>query len=158
MQLEGTVLGPGVPGPPLTRWDLEKGENASITYSFFNGDPDFGLLQQRVFNEVAPQGANIKGPDPTARLLSDALVQDLRANLASRFIFVPGTWQLTLRYRIEGKAIERKASFAVTEDNVTKMRVIGKYYPAGLGVLPAWRFWQTEDANPAVVALLKENR
>lgn len=158
MLLEGISVAPNVWGPPLPLWELEKSQNAVITYSFFNTDADFLQLQQRVMNEVLPQQANIKGPDPTARILSDPLVKDLRAHLASRFIYAAGTWQFTLRYRLEGRSIERKATFALTNDNIAKMRAIGKYYQAGLGVLPIWRFWQSEDANPAVFVHLKENR
>lgn len=74
MLMEGVSIAPGQYGPPLPIWKLEKGTSVSITYSFFNANPRFMELQQKVYLELAPKQFTVTGPDATAKLLSDRLV------------------------------------------------------------------------------------
>lgn len=157
MRLELIMLAPGAPGPPLNSWEVDRGTTSTVTYSFFNEDVDFVQLQQRVFDEIAPQQSSIKGPDPTVRLLSDGLVKNLRDHFTTHFVYAPGKWLATLHYRVDGRSVDRHASFKLAEETIVKMRAIEKYYSSGLGVVPNWRFWQSEDANPTVVAALSED-
>lgn len=151
MLMEGLSLMPGQFLQPLPMWKLEAGGSAHITYFYFNANPQFLALHQRVFAELAPHAAAITQPDPTARLLSDALVQDLRAYMQSQFIWTPGTWEIRAHARSAGLPLEARASFTLSEAAVARMAAIANYYPAALGVAPNWRFWETTDAGPVVV-------
>lgn len=157
MLMEALSLGPGSYLQPLPTWKLERGDSATITYSFFNANPQFLELHQKVFAEVAPKQASLTTPDPDAKFLSDALVQQLRDYMASQFVWTPGTWEIRVTANIEGQTLEAVAKFTLSDADVAKMKAIVEYYPAGLGVFPAWRFWEGAGVKPSVdVALIRQ--
>jgi hypothetical protein len=154
MLMEAVSLAPGQYGPPLPIWKLDKGDSTTVGYSFFNTNPGFMELEQKVYGELGPKQFTIKGPDPTATLLSQGLVQELRDYMQSQFVWVPGKWEIRATCKVEGHELKTAATFTLSDVEVERMKAITKYYPAALGVAPAWRFWQTADADPVVNVLL----
>ncbi len=154
MNLEMMSVAPGQFGPALAMWKVEGNQAVTLLHSFFNIDPDFVNLQQRVFAEFTAKRLDRQTPNPNARLLSNALVRSLREYMRARFIWAPGIWQVRAHARAESAVVQAEAAFVLGDTELRRMRAISDYYQAGLGVFPNWRFWYSPEANPAATVLL----
>lgn len=74
------IMVPGqLPQPPLPLLSLNKGDQITFIYDFFDGDSTFQVILQKVGQEVAPKQSTYLYPDPKANILSPSLVKELRS-------------------------------------------------------------------------------
>ena len=75
--------------------------------------------------------------------------------MESLFIWVPGTWEVRAEAQAGGRPLQARAHFQLTKEAVGRMKAMAQYYPAALGVAPAWRFWANNDAQPLATVELQ---
>jgi hypothetical protein len=96
-------------------------------------------------------------PSPEDQLYSAGLVAELRDFMNRRMIWKAGEWKGELAWSVEGTPYQQLFRFSLSEEDIARMKAIGKYYAAGYGVLPNLRHYAVADANPTATVTLQEN-
>src|SRR5205814_1543243 len=86
-------------------------------------------------------------PQLGATVYSQKLADELRSFMKTRMIWTAGQWRGRLSWSVEGKPFEQTFGFMLSNDEISRMSAITKYYETGHGVYPDLRFSVIADAD-----------
>ncbi|PZM07973.1 hypothetical protein CPY51_29925 [Rhizobium tubonense] len=151
--IKGSIAGPNLRGQAFTAMRiletlpaqagpvlyLHKGNTVRITGSFFEQNDDFLRLSARVNQWIASHPSSL---DPMLQIdrLEPTLVTDLQSTANNEFFWTKGDWVLTLSFQCADALRKYTFSFALTDDQIVRMKSNIADYRYGFGVLDALLF------------------
>lgn len=123
----------------------------------FGQSPDYQMasLAQRADREFMISPYQLVNPDPMRAVYSDDVVRDLKAFMLSHFLWSGGTWSLTVMCSAEGRQYARSFHFALSEQDIQRMKSIADLYGSGIGVVGSWMYWESNTVKPTVIVTLQ---
>lgn len=99
---------------------------------------------------------NMNPLDPTSFHFSKTLANDLRAFMQNNFRLASGDWQLKIRCRAGKEELDRTLRFTLSNDDITALRNITKYYEKGYGLFAEnGLFWDHKDGRAYIPVALQ---